>query len=51
MHELFVMGGYGAYVWPAYGVTFLVLSINVFVSLRQKKQVKKIITDYLTQPQ
>lgn len=26
MAEFFEMGGYGAYVWPAYGLSFLVLA-------------------------
>ncbi|MFK2899204.1 heme exporter protein CcmD [Dyella jejuensis] len=25
MHAFFAMGGYAAYVWPAYGVFFIVL--------------------------
>ena len=26
LQGFFAMGGYGAYVWPAYGVAFLVLA-------------------------
>jgi heme exporter protein D len=30
----FAMGGYGAYVWPSYAATFLVLGLAVLVSVR-----------------
>ena len=29
--EFFAMGGYGAYIWPAYGVTLAALIINALV--------------------
>ena len=34
MKEFFEMGGYAAFVWPAYGVTFAVIVLNI-VSARQ----------------
>jgi heme exporter protein CcmD len=42
------MGGYGLYVWSAYGITFLVFGFNLFLFAREKKQVKKILQRYLT---
>lgn len=30
MSEFLAMGGYAAYVWSAYGITLLVLAINVW---------------------
>lgn len=34
----FAMGGYASYVWPSYGMTFLVLALNVLaVYLESKK--------------
>ena len=30
------MGGYAAYVWPAYGATFLVLALNILAVYREK---------------
>jgi heme exporter protein D len=27
--EFFAMGGYGVYVWPAYGLTAVLLLVNV----------------------
>jgi len=34
MAEFFAMGGYAAYVWPAYVATILTLAAAVVVSLR-----------------
>ncbi len=34
MHAFLDMGGYGAFVWPAYGVTALVLIVMLIASLR-----------------
>jgi len=31
MSEFFYMGGYGAFVWPAYGLTLVVLVGNVLL--------------------
>jgi heme exporter protein CcmD len=43
------MGGYAKFVWTAYGITLFVFGINIVVSLREKKQIKKIIQQYLSQ--
>lgn len=32
--ELLQMGGYGAYVWPAYGLVAVVLIAQVFKKIR-----------------
>ena len=32
------MGGYGGYVWGAYGFTFAVLAINVIAAVRKLKK-------------
>lgn len=42
-NEIFLMGGYGAYVWSAYGITLAVFAINIFLSFNEKKKIKKII--------
>jgi heme exporter protein D len=34
MTAFFAMGGYGAYVWPAYGVTFIALAAAVVMTWR-----------------
>jgi heme exporter protein CcmD len=34
MREFLDMGGYAAFVWPAYAVTFAVIALNVFWARR-----------------
>ena len=40
MTEFLNMGGYALYVWPSYGLGFLVLALNLFFARRQSKQAK-----------
>ena len=40
MSEFFAMGGYGLYVWGAYGVTFALLAIEVVMLLKRKREAK-----------
>jgi len=37
MQEFLNMGGYGAYVWPSYGITVLVMVVLLVVSIRSLK--------------
>lgn len=41
------MGGYGMYVWSAYGITLMVFAIHLVLTLKEKRRVKKFIKDYL----
>jgi heme exporter protein CcmD len=34
MREFLDMGGYAAFVWPAYAVTFAVIALNIFWARR-----------------
>ena len=38
VQEFFAMGGYAAYVWPAYGLTVIVLLANIIIPVVQRKQ-------------
>ena len=38
LHQFFSMSGYGIYIWPAYGITFAILIINVIQPLLHHKQ-------------
>ena len=38
MKEFFAMGGYALYVWGAYGVTFVLLAVEVVVLLKRKRE-------------
>jgi heme exporter protein D len=35
MKEFLVMGGYAAYVWTAYGITAIVIGLNVWFAQRR----------------
>ncbi len=37
VNEFFAMGGYGAYVWSAYGISAVVLAGNVLMSRRAER--------------
>lgn len=45
--EFFNMGGYGFYVWLAYGGVALVLGLILFVTWRQECAVRKQLIDDL----
>jgi heme exporter protein D len=39
MAEFFAMGGYAAYIWPAYAVFFVVLAIDAIAPRLRRKHV------------
>ncbi len=41
MAEFLNMGGYAAFVWPSFGITFLVLWANVWFAKNQFKRVTR----------
>lgn len=43
LSEFFHMGGYAMYIWPAYAIAVLVLSINVIQPLLEKRKLLKTI--------
>ena len=40
MADFLNMGGYAFYVWGAYGVTFALLAIEVFLLMKRKRETK-----------
>ncbi len=43
MREFFAMGGFAAYVWPAYAVFFLVLASDLIgTSMRRRKFIRQL---------
>jgi len=42
-HEFVTMGGYAAYVWPAYGIALVVLLVNALAPGRQQRRLLKEI--------
>lgn len=49
--EFFAMGGYGFYVWLAYGLTFLALIILVVNSVAKKNKIFKDVEQRLSREQ
>ena len=41
MSALLDMGGYGAFVWPAYGITALALGATVVITLHVYRRAKR----------
>ena len=40
LHNFLAMGGYAAYVWPAYGLTALVLLWNWWAAIRSEAEAR-----------
>jgi heme exporter protein D len=43
IQEFFNMGGYAFYVWSSYGLSLIVLFLNVILPLRHEKQIFQAI--------
>lgn len=43
IQEFLHMGGYAFYVWSAYGISFIVLVLNVIIPLRREKRMIQYI--------
>lgn len=41
MSEFLAMGGYAKYVWPAFGITAIVLVLNLLAARRQLRQTRE----------
>jgi heme exporter protein D len=44
MSEFFAMGGYGAFVWPAYAVTLLGLGAAIFLTWRAYRAAQRSLS-------
>ncbi len=45
--ELIAMGGYGIYVWTAYGFAIFILIINVVMPIRRRSIVLKALRQFI----
>ena len=45
--EFFAMGGYGLYVWGSYGLAALILILNLYLPLRRRKTVQRLLLEFL----
>jgi heme exporter protein CcmD len=43
MWELFALGGYGVYVWPAYGLSLVVMLIEGWLARRAERQALDLV--------
>lgn len=43
MNEFFAMGGYAAYVWPAYAVSIVALIALAVISWRDMKRAERLV--------
>lgn len=41
VREFLEMGGYALYVWPAYGLTLVVLVLNVVIPWQRERRLKR----------
>ena len=48
MADFFSMGGYGSYVWSAWGLTVVVMTINLILPLRKHRQLRKQMQNDVT---
>lgn len=47
MNEFFNMGGYAVFVWSSFGISFLVLLLNVVFPLMHRKQLLRDVRSYI----
>ena len=40
------MGGYAAYVWSAYGITLVIITLSIFMALKQRNKVLRELREY-----
>ncbi len=45
LQDFFAMGGYGAYVWPAFGISALVLGWLLVSSLRRLRGLERALAE------
>jgi heme exporter protein D len=45
--EFMSMGGYGVYVWSAYGFAIIILVINVIIPMRRRSVVLRALRQFI----
>jgi heme exporter protein D len=45
--NFFAMGGYGLYVWCAYGAAALILAYNIYSARRRERNVRRELQEML----
>ncbi|HEY5715457.1 MAG TPA: heme exporter protein CcmD [Psychromonas sp.] len=49
--DFIAMGGYGFYVWLAYGISFLCLIVLIFNTLEKRKKIFRVVTQRIAREQ
>ena len=49
--DFFAMGGYGFYVWLAYGISLACLILLIFNTLVTRKKIIKVVTERIAREQ
>ncbi|MDE2196468.1 MAG: heme exporter protein CcmD [Gammaproteobacteria bacterium] len=49
-HEFISMGGYAAFVWPAYGIALVVLAVNALLPGRRQRQLLRELRQRAPRP-
>jgi heme exporter protein D len=47
MSEFFNMGGYAVFVWSSFGISFLVLALNVIFPILRRKQLLRDVLGHI----
>lgn len=47
LHEFYTMGGYAAYVWPAFSVVACTLGLQWILARKHQKKTQQKIKEYL----
>lgn len=45
--EFFAMGGYGKFIWSAYGAAAVIIILNIVLPLRRHKKVLRMLRELL----
>ena len=51
MSDFFNMGGYAVFVWSSFGISFLVMLLNVIFPLLRRKQLLRDVRSYIKRNQ
>ena len=51
MTEFLHMGGYGAFVWSAFGISAVVLILSLYLPMLNNKKIRKRIAQMIEQEQ
>lgn len=45
--EFFAMGGYGKFVWSAYGITAIVIVLNIVLPILRHKKILRMLRELI----